>query len=1178
MNHAETVRVAGWGVTNTMTNSRSVRVALVGFLSLAMTCWCTFGCRTTSSSAGPDVGSDSPTSAVSYDPSRAFLTLDQIKPVPDAPAPPAEPIQDLSSRSARRLARARDLYRRQRFTESGLEIEKALRHEPKHPLLHRELALSLYATGNAERVRSHLRKALAVQSDDVVTHYLAGRLALDQRRYDDAIKSFRIAMMASNSQTLPSYATLCHFYLAKALNAAGYLTAAIAEYRQYESGVAALSDKGPECIDLETLVEINHGRAGGPISVAYEKLGQYGEAADALADSVRDRKPDAGTREHLARLLARTGRYEEALEQARLLFDQSDRAIDLMVDIHESAGHPEGVIDEIERLYRDHPDRVDLLLSYADALGRFGRHADAKRVLLAGVKQHPSETAIIWRLADMLRDEGEWSQAIDIVADALGGDPLVYDTARQKVVAWSADGQAVATLLGPVAGGSIDPGDYARAYLLGTLAAHAGRRDQAKRLFESAVSLRPDFTPARIELADIHLARYEWQAAIDLVTADNDALQNDGRLQRLCGEAYAGLDELDQAETHLRAALRLNRGDVDAMVALAAVYRLGDEPRRYRRQLESVLAANPLHEATREKLLEVYLRTPDRLDAARNQLSELQRLSASPSRIARCAALVERGPPTETTDWAGYEKQLTDAIEQFGADARTLVRIASARLRLSRAEDALKALKQAMAVDPANIEAIELSVGAYEQLLDYGSAIDSLHTLLARHPNRRRWINRLGFLQMVDHQFDDAYALAVKELSRPRLSDEDRRKARGRASEALRRAKRHDERIALLQRWRKEDENDVTLAQSLIEALVSADRYDDAITEAARWYDRDPQASDARQAYWWALMRAKRFDQAEQVVLAALEVDPGSSALQQQLILLLSVANRFDDALELVDTYSVSPRERNTLVNLRLTVLESAKRYADAIELLSDWLLEEESASGRIDMGLIHQIRSRIAVTLILSHQYEEAAKKLNKWIDEAENDRVRFIYLRTLSQCYQGADDRAESIDALQRAHDLLRQDVGINNDLGYSLADAGIRVDEAEEMIRFALARSPQNGAYLDSMGWVLYKQGRFDEALSWLEKAVDTDTGDDPVVYDHLGDVRWRLGKEDALGAWRKALKVFVDDPTRLEPPSMRELQKNIEQKVEAVEKNMKPPVAPLAKPASATERSPATKKPT
>ena len=102
-------------------------------------------------------------------------------------------------------------------------------------------------------------------------------------------------------------------------DAEGYLTAAIEQYRAYETAVASLPDEARSHWELETLLAINGGRAGKPISVAYEKLGRYQEAADGLIDAYRDREPDPGTREHLARLLARTGRHDEALAHARRL-------------------------------------------------------------------------------------------------------------------------------------------------------------------------------------------------------------------------------------------------------------------------------------------------------------------------------------------------------------------------------------------------------------------------------------------------------------------------------------------------------------------------------------------------------------------------------------------------------------------------------------------------------------------------------------------------------------------------------------------------------------------------------------------------------------------------------------------------------------------------------------------
>ena len=93
--------------------------------------------------------------------------------------------------------------------------------------------------------------------------------------------------------------------------------------------------------------------------------------------------------------------------------------------------------------------------------------------------------------------------------------------------------------------------------------------------------------------------------------------------------------------------------------------------------------------------------------------------------------------------------------------------------------------------------------------------------------------------------------------------------------------------------------------------------------------------------------------------------------------------------------------------------------------------------------------------------------------------------------------------------------------NYLGYSLADRGVSLDEALALIRRALALEPWNGAYLDSLGWALYRLGRFAEAREPIERAA-RDHPFDPTVLEHLGDVYDKLGEaERARVSWRRAL---------------------------------------------------------
>jgi tetratricopeptide (TPR) repeat protein len=109
--------------------------------------------------------------------------------------------------------------------------------------------------------------------------------------------------------------------------------------------------------------------------------------------------------------------------------------------------------------------------------------------------------------------------------------------------------------------------------------------------------------------------------------------------------------------------------------------------------------------------------------------------------------------------------------------------------------------------------------------------------------------------------------------------------------------------------------------------------------------------------------------------------------------------------------------------------------------------------------------------------------------------------------------------------------------NNLGYNLADQGRKLAEAEEMVRRAVeldrderARAgiaqAESAAYLDSLGWVLFRKGNLAEAREYLAKAADlSDGAADPTVWDHLGDVCFRLGeKAKAKEAWGKAAGLY------------------------------------------------------
>jgi tetratricopeptide (TPR) repeat protein len=115
---------------------------------------------------------------------------------------------------------------------------------------------------------------------------------------------------------------------------------------------------------------------------------------------------------------------------------------------------------------------------------------------------------------------------------------------------------------------------------------------------------------------------------------------------------------------------------------------------------------------------------------------------------------------------------------------------------------------------------------------------------------------------------------------------------------------------------------------------------------------------------------------------------------------------------------------------------------------------------------------------------------------------------------------------DALARVVPLYekdREDPTLANLYGYLLAEKGVQLDFAETLLGTALGREPESGYFLDSLGWIRFKQGRYREALDVFLKAIDR-VPDDAVIWEHLGDTYLRLNERGkALDAYEKALAI-------------------------------------------------------
>lgn len=122
---------------------------------------------------------------------------------------------------------------------------------------------------------------------------------------------------------------------------------------------------------------------------------------------------------------------------------------------------------------------------------------------------------------------------------------------------------------------------------------------------------------------------------------------------------------------------------------------------------------------------------------------------------------------------------------------------------------------------------------------------------------------------------------------------------------------------------------------------------------------------------------------------------------------------------------------------------------------------------------------------------------------------------------CNERLDNWPRAEMNFRRALELAPNQPLVLNYLGYSLVEKNLNLEEAQDMIEKAVAARPDSGFIADSLGWVLFKLGKFQDAVEPMERAVEL-MPDDPVVNDHLGDVYWKVGrKREASFQWSRAI---------------------------------------------------------
>ncbi|WP_341911410.1 tetratricopeptide repeat protein [Ferrovibrio terrae] len=263
---------------------------------------------------------------------------------------------------------------------------------------------------------------------------------------------------------------------------------------------------------------------------------------------------------------------------------------------------------------------------------------------------------------------------------------------------------------------------------------------------------------------------------------------------------------------------------------------------------------------------------------------------------------------------------------------------------------------------------------------------------------------------------------------------------------------------------------------------------------------------------------------------SALGRSDGGDLAELHLQLALFLRPDLDDARMLLgDIYESRNRFDQALAMYAKVSPNSA--YGESAQLRQAWSINE---LGRTDEAVRVLRRMASANTsspralLTLADMY----RQMEKWPEATREytaalERIPRLEARHWTILFgRGvAYERSRQFDKgeadMLKALELQPDQPLVLNYLGYSWVDMHRNIERATRMIERAVQLRPNDGAIVDSLGWALYRLGRYAEAVVQLERAVEL-KGGDPVITDHLGDAYWRVGRqEEAKFQWRRAL---------------------------------------------------------
>ncbi len=448
---------------------------------------------------------------------------------------------------------------------------------------------------------------------------------------------------------------------------------------------------------------------------------------------------------------------------------------------------------------------------------------------------------------------------------------------------------------------------------------------------------------------------------------------------------------------------------------------------------------------------------------------------------------------------------LKDAIKANPKVATPYLQLAAIYSKdLKKMDQAMKYAEQALALDPQNIEVyqrfyeIEMAVGQPQKAL---AALDRALSVQSMDP--AFWV-QLGKIFA---------SLIFKSDTTPKPEEVERVNS-------------------IFTKAAELGANDASVLKDVADYFASSQQIKEALPFYLKVLERAPDDTSAREKLATGFVLTNQWPQAIQMLEEIIKLHPEKWQAYELLAGVYEDEARADDRNNKTEkakadfAKAAQNYEQSLLINPG-----RATNYLRLVELLLGRLRENERAvrvlrDARRHFPDVPEMTYYLAIALREAKQPQAAVTTFEEALREAELSSSEIVNARFYFD-YGATADQAGFYD---KAADLFKRSIAIDpanaadayNYLVYMWADHNMHLEEAEQMIKRALEIDPNNGAYLDSMGWLYFREAKYNDALDHLLRAAKNVPKPDATVFVHIGDTYSKLNRvAQALEYWQKAI---------------------------------------------------------